>query len=54
MDKEFIEIRDRLAQGDFKGFVVDRFDAEIGCWFFAGNNLIDVGDMALLEIAGVR
>ena len=42
------EIRDRLAQGDFKSLSSIALTPRSVAGF-AGNNLIDVGDMAVLR-----
>ncbi len=54
MYQQFVEIRYWLAQGDFEGIVIDRFYAEVGNRFFAGDDVINIGDVAILQIARVR
>ena len=54
MNQQLIEIRDRLAQGDFKRMVVDRFYAKIGGRFFTGDDVVDIRNVAVLQVAFIR
>lgn len=52
--EQFVEIRNRFAQGDFKSMIINRFHTEIGDRLFTGDNVINIDDMTVLQITGVR
>lgn len=54
MNQQLIEVRNRFAQRHFEGIGIDRFNAQIGDWFFARDDVINIGDVAILQVARIR
>ena len=52
--QQLIEVRNRFAQRDFEGIGIDRFNAQIGDRFFARDDVINIGNMAILQVARIR
>ena len=54
VNQQLIEVRNRFAQRHFKRVGINRFYTQIGDRFFTGDDVIDIGDMAILQIARIR
>ena len=54
MNQQLIEVRNRFAQRHFKSVGIDGFYAQVGYWLFTRDDVINIGDMAILEVTRVR
>ena len=54
VNQQLIKIRDWLAEGNFQRVVVNGFYAQFARRFLAINDVVDVNDMTILRIAGIR
>ena len=54
VNQQFIKIGYRFAEGDFQRVVVNGFYAQLARRFLAVNDFVDVNDMTILRIAGIR
>ena len=54
VNQQFIKIGYWLAEGDFQRVVVNGFYAQFARSFLAVNDFVDVHDMTILRIAGIR
>ncbi len=54
VNQQLIEVRNRFAQRHFKSIGIDCLHAQVGDRFFTGDDVIDIGDVAILQIARIR
>ena len=54
VNQQLIEVRNRFAQRHFKGVGIDGFYAQVGNWLFTRDDVIDIGNMAILEVTRIR
>ncbi len=54
VNQQLIEVRNRFAQRHFKSIGINRFYAQFGYRFFARDDVINIGDVAILQVARIR